>query len=136
MVYEELFLKKKSGVPVQDGGVEGRALISSCKSTKIATSCSTTINRRTLEHTKKRYPHPKTKKPRQREGHNPNKIKSHTHQGGNPETGEQLYQRGSPTCGGSEPHIRLSSLGNLTKGLGIPRESDLEGQWNLIIGPP
>ena len=40
MVYEELFLKKKSGVPVQDGGVEGRALISSCKSTKIATSCS------------------------------------------------------------------------------------------------
>ena len=41
---------------VQDGGVEGRVLISSCESTKIATSCWTAINRRTLEPTKKRYP--------------------------------------------------------------------------------
>ena len=26
--------------------------------------------------------------------------------------------------------------GHMTKGLGIPRESDLKGQWDLIIGLP
>ena len=32
-------------------------------------------------------------------------------------------------CEGSEPHINLPRLG---KGLGIPKESDFEGQWDLI----
>ena len=45
---------------VQDGGV-GHALISSCESTKITTSCLTTINRMTLEPIKKRYPTSKDK---------------------------------------------------------------------------
>ena len=33
------YLKNTSGFPVQDSGVEGRALISSGKSTKILASC-------------------------------------------------------------------------------------------------
>ena len=38
----------------QHGRVEGHVLISSCESTKIATSCCATINRRMLEPTKKK----------------------------------------------------------------------------------
>jgi len=45
---------------VQYGRVEGHALIS-CKSTKIVTNCWITIDRRTLEPTKKRYPTSKDK---------------------------------------------------------------------------
>ena len=45
----------------QDGGIEGRALTPSCENTRITTSCSTIINRKTLELTKKDTPHPKTK---------------------------------------------------------------------------
>ena len=48
-------------LPVQDGGVEGHALISFCERTKITTSCWTIINRRMLEPTKKRYPMSKDK---------------------------------------------------------------------------
>ena len=51
--------------PVSDGGVEERALISSCESTKITTSCWTTIDRRMLEPIKKDTPCPKAKKPQQ-----------------------------------------------------------------------
>ena len=46
---------------VQDGGIEGCGLISSCKSTKIAASYWTTTNRRMLEPTRKRYPTSKDK---------------------------------------------------------------------------
>ena len=42
-------------LPVQDGGVERQAFISSCESTKVATSRRTAIDGRTLEPTKKRY---------------------------------------------------------------------------------
>ena len=49
------------GLLVQDGRVERRALISSGKNIKITTSCSTTIDRRTLEPTKKRNPMSKDK---------------------------------------------------------------------------
>ena len=72
--------------------VQGRAPISSCENTKIATSGCTTINRLMLEPTKKRYPMSKDKEEatlRSREGHNHNKIKSHTCQVGDPQTGEQ-----------------------------------------------
>ena len=41
-------------LPVQDGGVERQAFISSCESTKVATSRRTAIDGRTLEPTKKR----------------------------------------------------------------------------------
>ena len=46
---------------VQDGRVEGSALVSSCESTKITTSCRKPTDRRTLELNKKRYSCPKTK---------------------------------------------------------------------------
>ena len=42
----------------------------------------------------------------------------------------------SHCCEGCELHIRLPSLGIQQKGLGIPRESDFEGQWDLITGLP
>ena len=43
-------------VLIQDGGVQGHALISSCKSTQMAASCWATISRRILEPIKKRLP--------------------------------------------------------------------------------
>ena len=46
---------------VLDGRVEVRVLISSCESTRIATTCWTTIDRRMLEPTKKRHPMSKDK---------------------------------------------------------------------------
>ena len=70
-----------------------------------------------------------------KERHNHDKIKSHTCLVGEPQTGVQWYQRSSPTfvkvlhCTPSQ----ASQPGDLTKGLGIPRESDFEGQWDLII---
>ena len=41
----------------------------------------------------------------------------------------------SHCCEGSEPHVRVPSLGR-NKGLEIPRESGLERQQDLIIGLP
>ena len=52
---DSLLKKQRPWLLVQDGQGEGRALISSCQSTKIATSCWTTTDRRMLEPTKKRY---------------------------------------------------------------------------------
>ncbi|KAI4548502.1 hypothetical protein MG293_000832 [Ovis ammon polii] len=46
---------------VRDGGVEGQALIFSCENFKIAAHCQTTIKRRMLNPTKKRYPASKGK---------------------------------------------------------------------------
>ena len=90
-----LCLKKDlNWLPVQDGGVDRCVLIYSCERTKITTSCWT-IDRRTLELTKKRYPTSKDKEAvaRWQEGHNLDKIKSHTGSVGDPQTGEQSYQR-------------------------------------------
>lgn len=59
---DQLYLAENNAsrrVPVQDGGV-GHALLSSCKNTKIATDW-TTIDRRILEPTKKRFPVSKDK---------------------------------------------------------------------------
>ena len=50
-----------NGLPVEDARIEGRALISSCKSTKITTSSWTTIDRRTLGPTERIYPTSKDK---------------------------------------------------------------------------
>ena len=41
-------------IPLQDGGVEGHALIFSCENSKITTRCGTTIDRRMLDPTKKK----------------------------------------------------------------------------------
>ena len=37
---------------------------------------------------------------------------------------------------GSEPPYQAAQAGNPKKGLGIPREADLEGQQDLIMGLP
>ena len=47
--------------PQQDGGVDGRVLIFSCKSSKFTTCFWTTINRGLLDLTKRRYPTSKGK---------------------------------------------------------------------------
>ena len=68
-------------IPLQDGGVEGHALIF-CENSKITTRCGTTIDRRMLDPTKKKdTPHPTAKeKPQQdsRRGKITYKIKPQT----------------------------------------------------------
>ena len=86
-----MLLQKRMKSLVQDDGVEGRVLISACESTQVATSSWTTIDRWTLEPTKKRYPTSKVKEEaavRRQEEHNIDKIKSHPRQVGEPQTGE------------------------------------------------
>ena len=127
--------KRYRQLPVHDGRVEGCAFISSCENTKITTSCWTTIARRMLEPTKKRYSTSKDKEEatvRQQEGHNHEKIKSQTHWSvthklENNNTKEVLLL----LCRFKNPH-QASQPGDLTKELGIPRESDLEGLQDLI----
>ena len=48
------------------------------------------------------------------------------HQVGNPQTGRQLYQRSSHTVMKVVGITSDSQPGNKVKGLGIPRESDIE----------
>ena len=82
----------------QDGGVEGRALTPSCERTRITTTCWTTIDRKTLELTKKDTPHPKTKVEPQCDGRRGTiTIKSNPITTGITETGEQLYHRSPPS---------------------------------------
>ena len=79
----------------------------------------------------------KEAKERREERHNHHKIKSHTRQIGDPQNLRTILpQKFSHCCEDSQLHVRLPSLGNLIKGLGIPRKSDLESQWDLIIGVP
>ena len=85
----------------------------------------------------KRYPTSKDKGEatmRRQDGRNHSKIKSHNRWVGDSQTGEHLYHRSPPTgvkvlspTSGSQPG------GPATRG-GIPRESDFEGQWDLIAG--
>ena len=97
----------------KDGGVEGRALTPSCKSTSITTNCWATINGKMLEPTKKDTLHPKTKERLQRDGRqgssaiesNPIPARWASHKLLNNYTTEVL-----PLEWGSEPRIRLPSL--------------------------
>ena len=126
-------------LPVQDGGVEGHAISSSCKSTKIITSCWTTIDRRTSEPTERDTPCPKTKKKLQPDGRrgtitiksNPIPAEWVTHNLENINTKEVL-----PLLWSFKTPHQASQPGDPTKGLGIPRKSDLEGQWDLITRLP
>ena len=107
--------------------------------TKITTSCWTTIDRRMLEPTKTKYPMSKTKKKLQRGGRRGIiMIKSNlipavwvTHKLENNNTKEVL-----PLLWRFWPLHEASQPGDLTNGLGIPRESDLEGQRDLITKLP
>ena len=98
---DEYMFKRLHHFWLKMGRVEGQALIS-WKSTKIATSFWTTINRRMLKSTQKKgIPHPKTKKKQQWDGkRGANTIKSNpipaglvTHYLEN-----NKYQRSSPTA--------------------------------------
>ena len=131
-------LRRCGRLRIQDGGVKGRALISSCESTKITTSCWTTIDRRTLEPTKKDTPHPETKKLQWDGRQGRITIKSnpipagwvpHKLENNNTKEVLPLLWRFWITCQASQP-------GDSTNGLGILRESDLEGLWDLMIGLP
>ena len=121
-----------TGFPVQDGRVKEHALI--CKSTKIATSYWTTIHWRTLEPTKKRYSTSKDRKP-QWDGRRgtmtinpiPTRWAAHKLENSNSKEVLPLLWRFWV------PH-QASQLGDPTEGLGFPRESDFEGQWDLIMG--
>ena len=92
-----------------------------------------------LEPTKKDIPHPKTKKKPQQDGRRGTiTIKSNPipdgwviHKLQNNNTKEVLLL----LCRFRTPHQAFQP-GDLTKGLGIPRESDLEGQQDLITGLP
>lgn len=116
---------------------EGHALIPFCKSTKITTSCWTTIDRRTLENTKKTdTPRPKTKKQQQWDGRRGTiliqsssiPIVGVTHKLENNNTKEVL-----PLLWLFRTLLQASQPGDLTKALGTPRDSDLEAQQDLII---
>ena len=64
--YQALYPRFSLTVFIQDGRVEGRALIFSSENSKIATNHWTTIDRRMLDSTKKDTPHPRAKeKPQQ-----------------------------------------------------------------------
>ena len=133
--------KAKTGLLVQDGRAEGHAFISSSKSTKTAISCWTTVNRRTLEPTKKKdTPRPKTKQQPQWDGRrgkitiNSNPIPTYgwvTHRlekSNTKEVLELLWRFWTPS--------QASQSGDPAKGLEIPRKSDLAGQQHLITGFP
>ena len=70
------------------------------------------------------------------EGHNHDKIKSHTHHVGDPQTGEQKDQSSSRTAAKVLAPHETFQPGDPAKGLGISRESDFEGQWDLITELP
>ena len=115
---------------VQDGGVERHGLSSSCKTTKAATSCWITTNRRMLEPTKKETPHPTTKKKLQRDGRrgaiptksNPIPTRWVTHKLENNNNTKEVL----PLLWRFWTPRQASQLGDPTKGLGIPRNLTLK----------
>ena len=99
---------------VQDGGVEGCALTPSWENTGVTTNCWTIIDRKTLEHTKKGTPHPKTKEKPQRDGRRGAiTIKSNPIPLGGWLTNWRtiIPQKSTHWSEGSEPHVRLPNLG-------------------------
>ena len=99
---------------VQNGGVEGRALIPSYESTGITTNCWTIIDRKTLELTRKDTPYPNTKEKLQWDGRrstitiklNPLIAGWVTHK-----LEKIILQESTQWSEDSEPHIRLPNLG-------------------------
>ena len=111
--------------------------LSSCKGTKSAASCWTTIDH--WNPPKKYNACPKTKKKPQQDGKrsaitkNSNPIPTgwvtHRLENDNIREALVLLWRFWTSCQAFQP-------GDSTKGLGIPRESGLKSQWDLIIGLP
>ena len=69
-------------------------------------------------------------------GHSDDKFKSHTCQVGDPQTGEKNTKEVLPLLWSFWTWCQASQPEDSTKGLGIPKESDLEGQCDLILGLP
>ena len=132
---------KQHMLAVQDGGAQGPMLISSCKSTKIATSCWTTIHRRTLEPTNKDTPHPKTKKELQWDGRRgaimiksnpiPTRWVTSRLENNNTKEAVTLLLKVTFWTPSQDSHPE-----DPTERLGIPRESGLQSQRDLIKGFP
>ena len=120
--------------------VEGHALIFSWESTEIKSSCWTTFDRKILEPTKKKIPYIQIQR------RSCNKMVGRA----------QLWIKSNPIPAGWATHKlknnntkevltlfwrfwaphQASHPGDLVMGLGIPRESDFEAQWDLITGLP
>ena len=119
---------KKFRILVQDGGVEGHVLISSCESTKITTSRLTTINRMTVEPSRK-IPH--IQRQRRSCSEKVERAQSRQNQIPYPLSGWPTNWRTvipkefSHYFEDLEPHIRLPSLGTL--------QSDWESPGNLTL---
>ena len=109
-------------LPVQDGVTEENMLSCSCENAKITTSCWITINNQQEDARtqQKGYPMSKTRScsetagraaVRWQEGCNHNKIKFHTVRGVTHKLENNNTKKFSHCCEGSEPHVRLPSLG-------------------------
>ena len=110
----------------------------SCQSTKITTSCWTTINRRMLELTKKDIPCPETKKKPQLDGRKSTNTKSNPipiRWAANNQENDIIKEVFPLLWQFWAPHP-ASQAGDPAKELGIPSESDFEGQWDSITGLP
>ena len=64
------------------------------------------------------------------------KIKSYSCQVGDPQPGEKNTKELLPLLLSFRTPHQASQPGDPTKGLGIPREYDIESQWDLIIRLP
>ena len=98
-----------------------------------------TYNRRMLNPPKKDTPHPKIKeKPQQDSWRGAVMIKSNPIPTGSAAHNWRMIipKKFSHCFESSEPPHQASQPGYLAKGLGILRESDFEGQWDLIAGLP
>jgi len=105
------FRKKNKLGPQWNGRIEGCVLIFSCKNSKIATHCWTTINRRMLDPTKKITPRPRAKAKTQqdsRKGKIAFRIKPHTHQRCLEGSNKALCAPGSTDSTETEPDMPLS----------------------------
>ena len=122
---------------VQNNGEKQSVLIHSCRSTKITSSCWTTINQRTLKPTKKKkIPHPETKKKPQGDGRKgKNMIKSnpkstgwvtHNLESNNTKEILLLLWRFWPSC-------QISQPGDLAKRLGIPGNLTLKASRICLL---
>ena len=109
----------------------------SCKSTQIAISYWTSIDRRMLQPTRKDNPCPKTKRRPQWDSRrgtitvksNPIPTRWAAHL-------ENSNTKVLPLLWRFLASHHVSQPGDPKKGLGISRDSDLESQWDLILGFP
>ena len=125
---------------VQDGGVEGYALIFFCKDSKITASCWTTINRRMWDPLKKRHPMSKGKGEAPEDGRRGEvafRIKPHTCQRCSEGSNKTLCTSGDPTE--TEPDLSLSvwtSFVEVQVSSGLPQGQGLWVQQTWVWHKP